>query len=63
MTVGAPRVEGEEGTQHAKSQEGEREPDALLFDGYVVQGSYFGEVHCSGAAAVVDAQDTYQQEG
>ena len=63
MTVRAPRMEGEQGAQHAKSQEGEWEPDALLFNRYVVQGGYFGEIHCSGAAAVVDTQDTYQQEG
>ena len=63
MTVRAPRMEGEQGAQHAKSQEGEWEPDALLFNRYVVQGGYFGEVHRGGAATVVDAQDAYQQEG
>ena len=56
-------MEGEQGAQHAEAQEGEWEPDALLFNRYVVQGGYFGEVHRGGAATVVDAQDAYQQEG
>ena len=63
MTVGAPCVEGEEGTQHAEADERQGEPDALLLDGDVVQVGNLQQVHRRGARAEVDAQDADQQEG
>ena len=49
MTVGAPCVEGEEGTENAEADEGHREPNALL-----------GEVDGMGAAHVVgDVNDVH----
>ena len=63
MTVGAPCVEREQGAQYAETDEGQREPDALLFDGNVVQACNLQQVHGRCARTEVDAQDADQQEG
>ena len=62
MTVGAPCVERKECAQYAESQEGEREPDALLCERDVVQPGYFEDVHCRPAGTEEYAQNTDQQE-
>ena len=41
VTVGAPCVEREQSAQHTETEEGEREPDTLLFDGNIVHLCYF----------------------
>ena len=60
--AGAPSVEGEQGAQHAESDEREREPDALLLDGDVVQLGYLEHVHGGGTRTEVDAQDADEQQ-
>ena len=63
VTVGAPGMEGEEGSQYTESEEGQREPDALLCQRNVVQGGDFLQVHGGGTGPVVDAEDADEQEG
>ncbi|MPM66662.1 hypothetical protein SDC9_113572 [bioreactor metagenome] len=63
MTVGAPGVEREKCSQYAESQEGKREPDALLFEGDVMQSCNLQQVHGARSAAEVDSQNTDEQEG
>ena len=56
-------MEGEKGSQDAEADEDEREPDALLGKGDVVQRGDLQYVHRLGPRAEVDAQDADQQEG
>ena len=62
MTVGAPGMEREQSAQHAETEEGKREPDALLLHGNIVQLGYLQQVHGGGAATEVDTEDTDKQE-
>ena len=62
MTVRAPGMEGEQGSQHTESQEDGREENALHLGRYLVVDN-FKNIHglCSGT--VVDTQDSDEQEG
>ena len=62
VTVGAPCVEREQGSQYAETEEGKRKPDSLLLNRDIVQLGYLQQVHGGAAAAEVDAQNTDEQE-
>ena len=62
MAVGAPRMEGEQGAQHAEPDEDQREPDILLRQGNVMQLRDLQDIHRRGPGTEVDAQDADQQQ-
>ena len=67
VTVGAPGVEGEEGTEHTETDEGQGEPDVLLSEvngmGTARVVGYLDDVHRLSAGTVEDAENAAHEEG
>ena len=55
-------MEGKQGSQYAKAYEDEGKEHLLYVNRNVVHGSNLVDVHCGGAAEVVDAQYAENQE-
>ena len=62
MTVRRPCVEGEQRTQHTKTDEDEGEEHLLRLYGNVVHGSNLIDIHGGGTAEVIDTQNTDNQQ-
>ena len=67
VTVGAPCVEGEEGSEHTETDEGEGEPEALLGKGNGMGAARvvgnLDNVHGLATGTVEDAEDAAHEEG
>ena len=67
MTVGAPCVEGEEGTENAEADEGHREPNALLGEvdgmGTARVVGDVNDVHGLATGTIEDTEDAAHEEG